>query len=146
MSLSAKIRDAEVVPQHFHVDCHIESARKARRHDLWCRDVLSRRHRSRRRPFGFKNKICFFKTLNVKFVYKKVKKKKVRPGTLVGQPTCRGPLVVYGGGAGADEGQVAAGGLVRPDCDRRWVDTTRARRFRAGWRLAVSRVRIAGAV
>ena len=68
------------------------------------------------------------------------------PGTLVGQPTRRGPLVVHGGGAGADEGQVAAGGLVRPDCDRRWVGPTRARRFRAGWRLAVSRVRIAGAV
>jgi len=43
MALSAKIRDAEVVPQHFHVDCHIESARKARRHDLWRRDVLPQR-------------------------------------------------------------------------------------------------------
>ena len=33
--LGTKIYSAEVVPRRFHVDCHIESARKARRHDLW---------------------------------------------------------------------------------------------------------------
>ena len=69
--LDAKICGVEVMPPHLHVDCHARLSRKARRHDLWRRDVLSRRRRSWRRPSGSKNAICFFKTLNVKFVYKK---------------------------------------------------------------------------
>ena len=67
----AKICGTEVMPYRLHVNRHVRSVCKARRHDLWRRDVLSRRRRSWRRPSGSKNAICFFKTLNVKFVYKK---------------------------------------------------------------------------
>ena len=49
----------EVVPHRLHVDCHTKSDRKARRHDLWRRDVLSRCRKSWRRPYGSKNTICF---------------------------------------------------------------------------------------
>ena len=57
--LDAKICGVEVMPPRLHVDCHARLSRKARRHDLWRRNVLPRRRRSWRRPHGVQNRNLF---------------------------------------------------------------------------------------
>ena len=59
---------------------------EGRHHDLRRRGNKSRRHKSWRRPSGSKNPIYFFKTLNVKFVYKKGQNAKSPRQRTRGQP------------------------------------------------------------